>query len=153
MDNKSVPGSAARAGEQEPRTASAKTEPGSAARTAEQSAHESTAVPREAFRGSMTIRTGIATGAKFQFAANRSGPGEALPEGYKAPAASSAANQSVNVSQSGRVNQSISASQSVNGAATQQNSVGVESGKSEAVPVQKTASGSLVERFRKLFKH
>jgi hypothetical protein len=146
MDNKPVPGSAARAGEQEPRTVSAKTEPGSAARTAEQSAHESTAVPREAFRGGMTIRTGIATGAKFQFAANHTGPGEALPEGYKAPAAGGTASQSVSVSQS------VNANQNINAAARHKNPGGAEPDKAEADPVKKTSSGSLADRFRRLFK-
>jgi hypothetical protein len=146
MDNKRVPGSAARAGEQEPRTATAKTGPGSAARTAEQSAHESAAVPREAFRGSMTIRTRVATGAKFQFVANHSGPGEALPEGYKAPATTGAASQGIGVSQS------INANQNINAAARHKNPGGTEPDKAEAAPVEKTSSGSFADRFRRLFK-
>jgi len=86
MDNKPiVPGSAARSAEQESRSPAAKIEPGSAARIAEQSAHESSAVPREAFRGSMTIRTRASSGAKFESFGQPQGPGEALPEGYRPP--------------------------------------------------------------------
>ncbi|HEV7676393.1 MAG TPA: hypothetical protein VGQ12_17815 [Candidatus Angelobacter sp.] len=79
-----VPGSAARSAEQEPRTPNTKVESGSAARMAEQNV-ESTAVPRQSFRGTMSIRTSVATGAKFEFARTHDGPGEALPEGYKPP--------------------------------------------------------------------
>ena len=95
MDDKlPVPGSAARSAEQESRTPNSKIEPGSAARIAEQSAHETTAVPRGAFRGAINIRTRAATGAQFEFSGRLDGPGEALPDGYKAPAPS-AANPSV----------------------------------------------------------
>jgi len=88
MDNKPiVSGSAARSAEQESRSPAAKIEPGSAARLAEQSAHESGAVPREAFRGSMTIRKRASSGAKFESFGRPQGPGEALPEGYKPPEA------------------------------------------------------------------
>ena len=88
MDNKPiVPGSAARSAEQEPRTPARKIEPGSAARIAEESAHESSAVPREAFRASMSIRTRASSGAKFESFGRPQGPGEALPEGYKPPEA------------------------------------------------------------------
>jgi len=83
MDNKlPVPGSAARSAEQEPRTPNTKIEPGSAARNAEQNV-ENTAVPRRSFPGTMSIRSSVATGAKFEFARTHDGPGEALPEGYK----------------------------------------------------------------------
>jgi hypothetical protein len=85
MDDKPiVPGSAARSAEQEPRSPARKIEPGSAARISEES--ESSAVPREAFRASMSIRTRASSGAKFEFAKPQ-GPGEALPEGYKPPQA------------------------------------------------------------------
>jgi hypothetical protein len=93
MDSKlPAPGSAARSAEQEPSTPNVKVEPGSAARIAEQGAHETTAVPREAFRGTMSIRTRAVSGAKFEFAVRHEGPGEALPEGYKPPASATVAN-------------------------------------------------------------
>jgi hypothetical protein len=93
MDNRvPVPGSAARSAEQEPRTPNTKVEPGSAAKMAEQNV-ESMAVPRQSFRGTMSIRTSVATGAKFEFARNHDGPGEALPEGYKPPIVDPAAKQ------------------------------------------------------------
>jgi len=81
------PGSAARSAEERPSTPNRKIEPGSAARIAEQSAHETTAVPRDAFRGTLNIRTRATSGVKFEFASKHEGPGEALPEGYKAQSA------------------------------------------------------------------
>jgi hypothetical protein len=129
MDNKlPVPGSAARSAEQETRTPNSKIEPGSAARIAEQSAHETTAVPRQAFRGTINIRTRASTGAKFEFSGRVDGPGEALPEGYKAPPPA-AANQSVNAETSNPVSR------------------GMEAAPEATAPAAGTWSG----RFRKLF--
>lgn len=129
MDDKlPVPGSAARSAEQEPRASYAKIEPGSTARIAEQSAEETTAVPRQAFRGAISIRTRAANGAKFEFSGRVDGPGEALPEGYKAPLPATA-NQSVNAETSNPVSKEL-----------------------ETAPEAPTpASGSWSGRFRKLF--
>jgi hypothetical protein len=135
MDNKlPVPGSAARAAEQEPRTPNLKIEPGSAARMAEQNASETTAVPSQAFRGAMSIRTRVATGAKFEFAHAHNGPGEALPLGYKPPVVATTTNQGAP------------------GAAVDRDPISPASKESEADPEQRIPSGgSWAGRVRKLF--
>jgi hypothetical protein len=127
-DKLPVPGSAARLAEQETRTPNSKIEPGSAARIAEQSAHETTAAPRQVFRGAISIRTRAATGAKFEFSGRVDGPGEALPEGYKAPPPATA-NQSVNAEAANPVSR----------------------GMEEAPEAPAPAAGTWSGRFRKLF--
>jgi hypothetical protein len=74
------PGSAARMAESEPRAASRSISPGSAAKAAEDAARNAEPrVPGTAYRGSIGVTIGVATGKRFEFPESPQGPGEALP--------------------------------------------------------------------------
>jgi hypothetical protein len=74
------PGSAARMAESEPRPAIRSIPPGSAAKAAEDAARNAEPqVQGAAYRGSIGVTLGVATGKKFEFPERPQGPGEALP--------------------------------------------------------------------------